>query len=363
MTKKQIFRGIAFFLVVCCVLVLLCDLFELDNTTNFDKRSETFRNLEKNTIDAVFIGTSGVDRYWIAPKAYEDYGMTVFTYSSDAMPSWLYVNRLKEIYTYQNPQLVIVDIRAFQQGNFNANTMEVRARRVLDAKQYLSADFIDAAFTTMKVLHEVEPDEGFFRLSLLVPFVKYHTKWEDKDYSIEKNLGSKEHAYGGFWMNTTKSVRAETQEIVPYDPNLYLELDPIAERSLYELLAYAEEKGIELLFVDTPQYKTEKEMGRANTVYKILDEQGAKYINYCVTDAAGNFLYGLNLDNTTDFYKEGHVNYYGAEKFTVVMAKYLAENYDLPDRRNDEDVKKDWDGLYDKIVKNIAKFEAKKAKK
>ena len=50
-------------------------------------------------------------------------------------------------------------------------------------------------------------------------------------------------------------------------------------------------------------------------------------------------------------------NSYGAEKYTAVLAAYLDENYDLPDRRNDEAVKKDWDGVYDSLKAKIAEFE------
>lgn len=50
MTKKQVFRCIAFVLVVGMMLVVLCDLFELNNTSNYDKRYTTFRKLEKTPL-------------------------------------------------------------------------------------------------------------------------------------------------------------------------------------------------------------------------------------------------------------------------------------------------------------------------
>lgn len=360
MTKKEIGRSIAFILVVCLVLILLCDLFELRNNSNYDKRFTTYRNLNEDTIDAVWIGTSGTDRYWIPAKAYDEYGMTVSLLTSDAMPSWLYINMVEEVYTYQNPELIIVDLRAYAQSNVKAATMEVRARRILDAMDFFSVNRIKTAFTTMEVIHSTFEEEPSFDLSYLLPFIKYHTKWED-DYTFELNLGNKEHAYAGFFMSSSDSVKAVEQEPVVYDLDYYEELDPVAEASLYEFLEYINENDLNVLFVDTPKFKSEQEIGRANTVYKILDEYEADYINFCMTDEEGNFTYIPDLDSKTDFYNEGHVNYYGAEKFTEVFSAYLDENFDLPDRRNDENVDEDWAGIYAKILKKIASWE-KKAK-
>ena len=72
MTKQQITKVVAFCLIVCIMLLCLCDLFEHNNLSNYSRRIHTYRTLEEDTVDAVFLGTSGVDRYWIAAKAYEE---------------------------------------------------------------------------------------------------------------------------------------------------------------------------------------------------------------------------------------------------------------------------------------------------
>ncbi len=364
MTKRQIIRMVAFVLVVCCILVLLCDLFERDNSSSFARSATTFRNLNKNTLDAVWIGTSGVDRYWIGAKAYEEYGMTVYPYSSDAMPAWLILNRIKEVYRKQSPELIILDVRPFTQSNTNANVMQARARRILDTQPFMSREFLENAFTTMNVLHEEEPDQGWFRISLLLSFVKYHTMWAEKDYSFANHLGDKESRYGGYYISYD-IVRERPQELIPYSIKKAIPLDTTTERCLYDVINYARENNIELLFVDTPQYKTVKQNRRSNRVYQILDEEGMKYINYCLVDKNNDnkFLYCPEISHETDFYSQGHVNYYGAVKFTDIFAKYLDENYDFPDHRNEEAVKEDWDPWYENILAKVASYEEIKASK
>ena len=357
MTKKEFGRLIAFVLVVCVMLICLSDLFELDNSKNYDRRFTTFRGLAENTLDAVWIGTSGVDRYWVAAQAYEDYGMTVYPLAVDEMPTWLFTNMLDEIYTYQNPKFVIVDARAFGQSNTDESRLDARGRRVIDAMELMSVNRFKTALKTMQVMSEHFDESYKWDPSYLLPYIKHHAKWSEDSYTLDKNWGNKEHLYMGYYMDDDLTPDAEEQEPLVYDPNAYEPLDPLAEETLYELLNYAEEKDIELLFVDTPQFKSEKEMGRANALYQILDQEGANYINFCETDEWGYFVNGLDLDPQNDFYNDGHVNFYGAQKFTDVMAAYLAENYDMEDHREDPAVQEDWDGILDKIFAKVEKWE------
>lgn len=359
MTKKQIGRGIAFVLVVCLLLVLLCEIFELGDTTYIATRFTTFSDLSEDTLDAVWIGTSGVDRYWLAAKAYEEYGMTVYPLSSDAMPSWLFTIMIDEIYSKQNPELIIVDLRAFAQSNATVSMADTRARRILDAMDAFSINRFKVAFKTMKVLKQIDPERDFFDLSYLLSYVKYHAMWAEEDFSLMDNVNFDGSDYMGFFMRRSLSLKPKDQEPVVYDTEYYEELDPIAEESLYELLDYIEQKDLNVLFVNTPNVMLKQEVGRSNTVCKILDEYGINYLNCCETDDQGNFTYVIDLDHVHDFYNRNHLNYYGAEKFTEVFATYLDENYGFEDHRSDEAVQKDWDGVYTKIKKQIKKWEKK----
>ncbi len=95
-----------------------------------------------------------------------------------------------------------------------------------------------------------------------------------------------------------------------------------------------------------------------NTLAGILEKEGFDYVSYNTPEADEeyNFYRGAEF---SDFYNAAHVNYYGAEKYTAIFAEYLAEHYDLPDRRGEEAVKKDWDGIYAKIKSKIAAYEGK----
>ena len=362
MTKKELGRSIAFILVVCMMLLLRCEIFELDDTTYIPTRFQTFYDLNEDTLDAVWIGTSGVDRYWLSAKAYEEHGMTVFPLSSDAMPTWLFTYVVDEIYKDQNPELIIVDLRAFCQTN-TVESKDTRARRLLDAMDSFSINKLRAAFRTMRSIKELDSESAAFDLSYLLSYIKYHNMWEDDDFSLVNNTSDAKCPYMGFFMRRTLSLKPKDQKASVFKTDYFEELDPFSEQSLYEFLDYAEEKGLNVLFVNTPNHMTKKEMGRTNTICQILDKKGAKYINYCETDKKGDFTLIPELDHVDDFYNRNHVNYYGAEKFTAVFAEYLNENYDFADHRSDEAVKEHWDGVYDVIKATIKGWEEAAAAK
>lgn len=360
MTKKELIRMIAFGLVVCLMLGFLCDLFENENHKNYDSRVYTYRTLEKNTVDAVFIGTSGVDRYWVAPKMYEDHGMVVYPLAVDGMPAWLYKEMLEYALQYQNPELVMLDVRAFTQDasmdGWKSKDMDIKAHRVLNAFPWFSPLWLRTAFKAMRLVHQADETEPRFNISLLLSFVRFHQKWQEIGLSVfEENLGSKIHEFGGFYMHPGKSAVSVPLEDFVYDGDTKQELDPICEEAFYEVIDYARERGVEILFVDTPQNPAKHEMLRANYIYEKLDELGINYVTY-YAPGDEEHPFTIDLDPETDFYNDSHTNYFGAVKFSEVLATYLDENYDLPDRRNDPAVGAYWNGIQDRIEELIAYY-------
>ena len=54
----------------------------------------------------------------------------------------------------------------------------------------------------------------------------------------------------------------------------------------------------------------------------------------------------MEIDGLTDYYdNRAHTNALGAEKVTAYFGRWLRENYDLPDRRNDA-AYASWDAAY-----------------
>lgn len=358
MTKKQFVRCIAFFAVLCLLVVCLCDFFRLVNNSNYSKRFYSYQKLEKGTVDTVVVGTSGMDRYIIPSQIYEEYGATVYPLAVDAMPCWLYIDVIKEALRYQDPELFILDIRAFGQGNQSADTLDIRARRVLDSMDFFSPNRISAAFKTMNMVHQADAKQPKFNASYLFSFIKYHTMWEEKDFRFEEHIGREEHMYGGFFINSELSVLAEEQEPSVLKADKYTDLDPLSEAALHELIDFIREEELNVLFFESPRVLEGMEKGRTNRIFQILEQENMPFLHYYTNEADGRFA--IPLDHKEDFYNAGHVNYYGAAKVTEALGAYLDEHYDLPDRRGEEAVQKDWEGVHQRLLERIEKMEKKK---
>ena len=170
-------------------------------------------------------------------------------------------------------------------------------------------------------------------------------------------MGEVEHNYLGFYIGN-KMVRQDPQIITGYNASLKGELDPICEEMLYKVFDYIRENNLKVLFFDSPQLRNEVDMGRANTVYSILEKEGFDYVHFYDENDPDGITIDFNFE--TDFYNPAHTNFYGAAKFTEAFSAYLNENYDLPDRSSDENVNVDWDGVHDALAIKIQEIEAEK---
>lgn len=362
MTKKQIIRTVSFFLVLFFGVVLLCDLFALDNNATHNQRYSTFNSLNEDTVDAVMIGTSGIDRYWCSAKAYEDYGMTVYPLSYDSCPSWLVLDIMKEAMVRQNPKLFIIDVRVFVHDNHSYKNADSRARKVLDSMPFFSINRLSGAIRTMKAVNRIDKSAApALDLSYIFSFIKYHGRWKEEGYSFKNSLGQVTNRLMGFYMWNEVVIKREPIAPVGYDADYKEPLQEISSDALYEIIEYSKKHNIDIMFLDTPQTKLKLGEGRGNTIYDILDSEKIPYVHYFTESTESGISQELNLDLNKDFYNRSHVNYYGAIKFTDVFAKYLNENYDFPDRREDEKAKEDWDGCFAGIVNIIKTLESKNA--
>jgi hypothetical protein len=354
MTKNQIIRTVAFLLVVSVLLLALCDLFEYENS-HISERIETYQQLPRNTVDAVMVGTSGIDRYWITPKAYEEHGITAYPMSTDGMPSWMIKVMLKEAEKNQNFKLAIIDMRPFLNTYKEGSAkFDAAARRVIDGLDFFSFTRYEAISTTLKLRMKTgDPEAKRNDPSFFLSFIKYHSKWENEDFSFDE-IKDPESLSLGFLMHSTASIKRQGQDIRTVKSNKRMALDPICEEVLYDLMKYLKKQDYQVLFFDTPHCHSEIEAKRINTMCDILKEEGFSYLVCDVNDG----IYDLK----NDFYNDGHVNYYGAEKFTEWFGEYLSNSYDFPDRRLDKKCDKDWIGVYDYIKEGIQVFEDAAAK-
>ncbi|MBQ7296289.1 MAG: hypothetical protein IJW86_08905 [Clostridia bacterium] len=353
MKNKKLVRSLVFAVLVFALLLTLCDLFEYNNDHS-SQRLQTYQDLDRNSVDALILGTSGMDRFWIGAKAYEEHGMTVYPITVEAMPSWVTIPMLKEATKRQNPKVVVVDLRSFV-GDYPSNStkFDIHSRRAIDILDFFSLTRFEAIANTHKTIRLAEVEDApVIDLSYFLTFIRYHGMWEEDGFSFDE-LKNPKSKYMGFYMHPTWTVSPMVDYTPTVDTDERIPLEPLCQYWLDEFLSYTEKQDYEVMFMQTPSTRTRNEAGRLNTLKDYLTEKGYECL---VLDIDEN-IYDLE----TDFYNDGHVNYYGAEKFTEWFAKYLKENYELPDRRGDEKCE-DWEGVYDVIKDQVKVYEESLAK-
>ena len=89
---------------------------------------------------------------------------------------------------------------------------------------------------------------------------------------------------------------------------------------------------LEIIFTFFPYKTNNAENKLMDEIEAFFDERDAHFVS--MTEV----LDGALLDEYEDYLNRGHTNYYGATKLTWFWGDYLYMNYDLPDRREDDNI-------------------------
>ena len=163
----------------------------------------------------------------------------------------------------------------------------------------------------------------------------------------EENFSQKnQYLYKGYLFSKYTS-NIEPQEDYVWS-NKSKELSKLNQDVLDDLIKYLKSTDLEVLFVIPKRIYNETESQTLNTVSKKLKSENFNVINF-------NTLDDFNVDLKNDLYNYGHLNVYGATKYTLYFSKYLYENYDLKDHRNDKKYST-WDSEYKRFKDSFSQI-------
>lgn len=301
--------------------------------TLFSKITYLFRNADYNrlcmiglqaeeNLDVIYIGPSATYRYFEPLKAWNDCGFTSYDYSTSAQPLTGVEYYVKEALETQNPSLFIIEMRSFINSS---GINEAGLRYGADSMKWWSVNrwkYINSYMT----YHPADEDTDV--ISYYFDIAKYHTNlanlssktaWEYSD-NVERNVNK-----GYIWSDKYNHF----EEPIDYLTDERIEIPEECVEVLDRLLDYCDEQNLQVLFVLSPRYISANEMSRYNTLKDIIEARGYTFLN------TNEYYYEMSLDFSTDLYDRGHVNCFGAEKYTQFLEEYLVNNYDLPDHRGD----------------------------
>ena len=312
---KEIVRAVSFLLAVCAVLWLLSVPFTV-NIWQSKVTVEGVTSQPDDTLEAVYIGNSGVYRFWQSALAYEEYGITVMNFATASMPGVATQYLMEQIRKNQDVDLFVVDLRAYTDSELD----ETNLHNIID---YFPLDWTRVKLVAR--LCRYQKYWPFEALEYYFPVLRFHSRWNEltkDDFTAAEDTTKGSYCYNSFVNNvqteygTFLTTEART---APQDR---------AVQALDELMDYCDENDITVLFVAAPLLEHDNQKERLNWFCDMVEARGYEAVNFnseSTYDAVG-------LDVRTDFMDNTHTNIYGSIKFTSWLGAYLVKNYGLEDR-------------------------------
>ena len=295
-----------------------------------------FYENEKNSLDAVYLGSSTVYAFWCPAVAWEQSGIAVWNYTSPRQPLVAAKYIIEDCRKTQKDALYIV--------NLNRAAMKYDKTAMHYLLDYMPFS-INKLLLTEK-LCKTAGIEGEDKAQYFFPLQLYHTRWSSlsaRDFSYEPDGTMGSPQYSGF---LTGVFEDELEEVVltaeESEPKQkYIDI-------LNDLLDYCEKNEVKVLFTVNPQIAEDAQrQSEINFAKELVTERG-----FSVADFYTDFS-SLGLDSTQDFYNKEHTNIHGAVKMTALLSDYLVKNYNLEDKRGKAGYE-DWDKAAEKYKKIIA---------
>ena len=344
MTAKILKRWI----IIIFLFILISGLF-IKITTYIMKPSSTdlnniagFYGEKKDSLDMVYIGGSAAFVYYESLRAFEQVGIASYNFATNRMQAELYKMMIKEVLKRQKPEVIVIDARAFQYREKDQLPTEVAYRNVLTG--------MPLSINKIEFIHEnVEKYLGEDDTSYYFDIIKYHRNLEKIKINDQIKMAFNKYTnpLKGFYF--VPKVAEQPKIVNNTDTKT-----PVAEETekiLIDLLEYCKTTDCNYLFVVSPYVEQELHKENFNYISEIINQYGYNFLD------TNDYYDEMKLNFETDLYNYSHVNIFGADKYTDFLCEYLIENYNLPDRREDENYQ-EWFDLLDNWHKQVESTKA-----
>lgn len=319
---KFMVKGIVFICILCICIkivnqIIMPKLFyqEMLPTT---LAYTDFYDMEENTIDVLFLGSSVAATSYIPQELYNHYGITSYNLSSEKQSPIVSYYWLKEALRYQHPKALVLDLHYFFDGGDNPlNTQEVYVRRALDYMKW-SPVKREAVRTVCKI------DESQSELSYYFPNIRYHTRW--MELTEEDFFNSdlyEEYALMGY---APLARCFSVDGFGPYDDEVMekeTDMKPLMREYLDKIVKLCDQEGISLILTSTPMPSADK--GRFYTIQKYADEHELLFLDF----NEKTLYYSIGFDFFSDSHDSLHQNLWGAKKMTNYIGDVLNHQYNI----------------------------------
>jgi hypothetical protein len=268
---------------------------------------EGYSYLEKNSLDALFLGASQMHYTVDAGKLTDEYGIDSYDLGSSGQPLPTSSYYLYEALKTQTPKIVALEICAI----FSENTdMAERTLAYCYVPMPMSIQKFNSLHNSLNVNLKKSFEYAF------APLILYHDRWrfiEKDDINFVLNPGSYIDLKARGYLAKDKT---EKQIIAYYNGDETVkEIPKESKKAILDIAEKCKEKNIKLLLFKAPVSSWTK--GDSISVKRFADENNLDFIDL------NESLTEIGIDENTDFYDSHHLNISGATKTTDYLAKIL----------------------------------------
>lgn len=248
---------------------------------------------KENSIDVLILGDSESYSALSPMEMWERHGFTAYACGTSGQRLSQTEQFLHQAFERQKPKVVILETNAIY--------------RQVNIKNW-AMDHVQQLFSVFRYHNRWKS----LKLDELFDPVRYD--WTDDlkgySFSVAVNAASEEE-----YMIPTEAVAQ-----IPEGNKEYVEA----------MVQFCRENGSQLLLVSTPS-PVNWNYERHNGIQQLADEYGLTYVDMNLEKEQVPINWTMETRDHGD-----HLNYYGMLKATEFMGNYLAENYELPDHRQDD---------------------------
>ncbi|VEU80732.1 hypothetical protein [Haploplasma axanthum] len=312
----RILKSICFFSIFILITVFISRSFstrkEAYELSSRSRRASQVFNEPNDSLDVIIVGHSGVYTGYSPMEAYKEYGFTSYSLSQAVQKPWESYNYLVDVLKTQKPKVIVfeVDQLFYDKINYQAHGAVVKAADALFpivSNHILWKKFFGKKFNPLKE--------------------RSYTKGYTIDYHVNPYKGPYE--------------LKETDKVYKIKKPHYLYMKKVAE--------LCKNNDIPLVLLEMPS-KIRWDYSKYNAVKKFADERNIRFVD------SNQRIKEFNFDWKNDTRDRGdHLNHYGAVKFTKFFAKYLTDEFDLQNKKDDSKYQH-WNNdllIYENMVEDI----------
>ncbi|MDO5378720.1 MAG: hypothetical protein Q4G52_10345 [Clostridia bacterium] len=321
--KKKLVRLLKTFLFCALLFGILASISKVVERKASTIRFKPFLDHAED-FDVLFIGDSHSVNGIFPMDLWQDYGIAAYNIASygNTLPVsyWAMMNALD----YASPKLMVIGIKDVHRYNkVSGSSGDVHT--ALDCYP-LSLTKIRTIEDLMNTPYAID-DEGNYYVDMKWEYYftlgKYHSRWSEiNDSDFHYRLNSQKGGEMAIGV-------ADPNDYDIIDENWALEEGGAGFQYLRMMIEECQSRGIDVLLIHLPYPSTEEDQMAANAVQYIAEEYGVNYVDFVSLDQV--------VDYEVDCYDSfSHLNPSGARKVTDFLGRYIADHYDIPDRRGDE---------------------------